>query len=365
MVEAVPIENAKQRSILWASSLSMVVATVLVVLRIIAKRIGSRIDYSDYCILLAWIANIGLHTDQILLCVYGGFGFHLQDIFARFGPDNATFFFKGIMSFALLWNANAIFTKISVLLMYLAIFPMPSMLLWCQWVALFITLWCVANIFVGIFICRPIRRNWDFTVQGSCGSQRDWYFSMGVINILTDVVLIGLPMPYLYKIRLPTPKKILAMGLLSIGIGTWVITIYRQVALKDLVFADMTHSGVLATILSGIEPSVAIALACIPLLRPLWGRSESDSKNSGYDFSNGSSKKSNMYSSRSKTRDQNPIDTVDDTSSEIYLRPVEAEHSTKTSTNHVIENSCGKTHVNGAEGQRTITVERRWEVNSE
>lgn len=148
--------------------------------------------------------------------------------------------------------------------------------------------------------------------------------------------------------------------------STWVITIYRQVALKDLVFADMTHSGVLATILSGIEPSVAIALACIPLLRPLWGRSESDSKSSGYDFSNGSSKKSNMYSSRSKTRDHDPIDTVDDTSSEIYLRPVKAEHSTKTSTSRVVEeNPCGKKHVNGPEGPNTITVERRWEVNSE
>jgi hypothetical protein len=42
---------------------------------------------------------------------------------------------------------------------------------------------------------------------------------MGVINILTDIVLIGLPMPYLYKLRLATPKKFLAMGMLSIGIG--------------------------------------------------------------------------------------------------------------------------------------------------
>ena len=31
----------------------------------------------------------------------------------------------------------------------------------------------------------------------------------------------------------------------------------------------MTYTGILATILSGLEPSVSIALACIPQMRPL------------------------------------------------------------------------------------------------
>jgi hypothetical protein len=34
----------------------------------------------------------------------------------------------------------------------------------------------------------------------------------------------------------------------------------------------MTYSGVLATLLSGLEPSVAIALACLPQMRPLFAR---------------------------------------------------------------------------------------------
>jgi hypothetical protein len=42
--------------------------------------------------------------------------------------------------------------------------------------------------------------------------------------------------------------------------------------LPTLDFADMTYSGVLATLLSGLEPSVAIALACLPQMRPLFAR---------------------------------------------------------------------------------------------
>ena len=42
---------------------------------------------------------------------------------------------------------------------------------------------------------------------------------MGVINIITDIFLIALPMPYLYRLNLETRKKALSMALLSIGVG--------------------------------------------------------------------------------------------------------------------------------------------------
>ncbi|KAF2030826.1 hypothetical protein EK21DRAFT_64618 [Setomelanomma holmii] len=237
------------------------------------------------------------------------------------------------------------------------------MIHWACGFGIFVILWCMANILAGLLICRLIARNWDFTIQGTCGSQRDWYTSMGVINILTDILLIGLPMPYLYKLRLATPKKVLAMGMLSIGIGTWVITIYRQVVLPNLVFEDMTHSGVLATVLSSIEPSVAIILACIPLIGPLWVRSRSDVMSSGYEYE--SSKKSQTYSNRAKTRDQHRIDDVDDSASDIQLRPVSPDYSTKTLTRtHETKKTRRSSHIAGP-GPGTITVERRWEVNTE
>src|SRR4051794_10623647 len=50
---------------------------------------------------------------------------------------------------------------------------------------------------------------------------------------------------------------------------TCAVTIYRQVTLPHLHFEDMTYTGVLATILTGMEPSIALSLACIPFLRPL------------------------------------------------------------------------------------------------
>lgn len=122
------------------------------------------------------------------------------------------------MAFALLWNATVCFSKLSVLLMYAALIPVPSMIMWCKILGGLIIAWNVGDIIGGFLICRPFARNWDFTIEGSCGSQPDFYFAMGIINIVSDVFLIGLPMPYLYRLSMATKKKLMAAGMLSIGI---------------------------------------------------------------------------------------------------------------------------------------------------
>ena len=55
MTVAIPIENSKQVSILVLSSVSIVLATVCVGLRLVAKTISNRLDYSDYCIIAALV----------------------------------------------------------------------------------------------------------------------------------------------------------------------------------------------------------------------------------------------------------------------------------------------------------------------
>lgn len=123
------------------------------------------------------------------------------------------------MTFALLWNATVCFSKLSVLLMYTTLIPIPSMITWARAIGALIICWNVGDIIAGLLICRPIAKNWDFTLDGTCGSQPNFYFAMGVINLITDAVIIALPIPYLLRLRLAMRKKILAIGLLSIGLG--------------------------------------------------------------------------------------------------------------------------------------------------
>ncbi|PSN59357.1 hypothetical protein BS50DRAFT_626789 [Corynespora cassiicola Philippines] len=357
MRQTVPIENGAQVGIIVVSTISIFIVAVSVGLRLVAKQISKKMDYSDYCILVALLWNTALHTCCMLLVTRGGFGFHTQDIFVRFGPDVATFFFKGIMSFALLWNATVCFSKLSILLMYTALIPIPFMVHWARGIGLVIILWNVGNIIAGFLICRPFAKNWDFAIPGTCGSQPDYYFAMGVINIITDIILIILPMPYLYQLQLPLKKKLLAMAMLSVGIMTWVITIYRQTLLPGLDFTDMTYTGVLATMLSGLEPSVAIALACLPLLRPLCV-SRKAHQHSGYDYGSGGD--SELYSGKDRKSSSRPFTELNDNddSSEVQLTPMKPVQNVQVSTSP--ENNSDRSV--GLPVAQAITVERRWEV---
>jgi hypothetical protein len=102
--------------------------------------------------------------------------------------------------------------------MYTQLIPVPSMIKWARIIGGLIIAWNVGDVIGGFLICRPLARNWDFTVPGTCGSQPKYYFAMGMINIITDVFLLALPMPYLYRLKMPMRKKLMAAAMLSVGI---------------------------------------------------------------------------------------------------------------------------------------------------
>jgi hypothetical protein len=94
---------------------------------------------------------------------------------------------------------------------------------------------------------------------------------------------------------------------------------------------DMPYSGTLTTILSGIEPAVAIFLACVPLMHPIVKRFTSrtdrvDSSRLGYNtggFSRGYTKQKG--GSRETSRDSTELfeDDDNDDDSQIQLQPVD------------------------------------------
>ncbi|KAI4905962.1 hypothetical protein J4E90_011037 [Alternaria incomplexa] len=234
------------------------------------------------------------------------------------------------------------------------------MVRWARILGAVIVAWSVADVIAALAICRPLAKNWNFALPGTCGGQPNFYFAMGVINLIADAVMIFLPMPYLYKLRMARRRKLAAMALLSIGVGTWAITIYRQTLLPGLDFFDMTYTGVLATILSGLEPAVAIVLACIPLMRPLFGKpNQAMRSNLDYD----SSKKTSLFSKKGSRRHDDPTATFselvddNDASSQIELQPVKTCQIVRVSSVYKHDREQRM-----ADSKHAITVERRWEV---
>lgn len=248
-----------------------------------------------------------------------------------------------------MWNITIPLSKISVLLMYLSIIPFDRMRLAVWLTGGFIVAFNVGSFFAGLAICSPIAYNWDQTIPGGhCGSQQNYYYAMGFINLVVDLAIIAIPMPFLYKLLLPTPKKLLAMGMFGVGIGyvptlhpllgallTWqmqhstiAITIYRQIVLEHTDFLDMPYSGAAATLLSGVEPAVAIAMACIPLMGPLFRRRTKQSGGENANNPRTRTSRSHITASQKGLGTHvhvGSFEQLDDTGSEVRLQSLDSK----------------------------------------
>lgn len=79
-------------------------------------------------------------------------------------------------------------------------------------------IWGVASIIVIFLICRPFSYSWDTSQPGSCGNRNDMYIINGIGNMLLDIAILVLPLPTIWKLKLPTAQKVGLALIFSLGI---------------------------------------------------------------------------------------------------------------------------------------------------
>lgn len=81
-----------------------------------------------------------------------------------------------------------------------------------------IVAWAIATILAGCLICRPFAYNWDKTIPGGyCGDQVTSFTITGIINLVTDVIVLVLPMRNLSKLQMATYKKVTLIAVFGLG----------------------------------------------------------------------------------------------------------------------------------------------------
>ena len=107
--------------------------------------------------------------------------------------------------------------KLSLIFLYRRIFPNRP---------LHIALWCIggvvacmgiAAIFLAVFKCVPVQGGWDFTIRSRCINFYAWIIIHGVQNVITDFMLLCLPMPLVWRLNMATTRKIQVSGIFALG----------------------------------------------------------------------------------------------------------------------------------------------------
>lgn len=117
----------------------------------------------------------------------------------------------------LLWAITLTLCKISILLLYTRTFTMRLMIVVAWGTGAIIVGFALSTIIAGLLICRPLALNWDQTLEGSCGDQILSYNITGSLNLATDIMVLLLPLPYLWKLKMQLYKKLVLGATFSLG----------------------------------------------------------------------------------------------------------------------------------------------------
>lgn len=82
---------------------------------------------------------------------------------------------------------------------------------------IFTCLWVVGVYVAGALICIPAKKFWDPTVEGACLDTSKFYYGVQIPNILSDVVLLVMPMRVVWTLPIPKSQKALLSGVFLVG----------------------------------------------------------------------------------------------------------------------------------------------------
>jgi hypothetical protein len=107
--------------------------------------------------------------------------------------------------------------KLTFLTQYYRVLVLRRFRIICITAMIVIGLWSSSQVFVGLFICRPIAGFWDSSLNPQCiPTPLQWYINAAG-NIVTDIVIFVMPLPVLVHLKLPKAQRISLVGIFSLG----------------------------------------------------------------------------------------------------------------------------------------------------
>ena len=134
-----------------------------------------------------------------------GLGLHQNDII----PSNQLLGMKIDFAKSFLFNLGVGTIKLAALLFYIRLFDRNRLFAIAIWITgAIVASWMLAFILTLIFNCQPIHKFWDKDIPGHCINFWRWYIGSGIVDVVLDIIVVALPAPLVWKLKMNTSKKI-------------------------------------------------------------------------------------------------------------------------------------------------------------
>jgi hypothetical protein len=216
-------------------------------------------------------------------------GRHTEDLLALpDGVEQVTGFLKLVFIGQLMYTFGISFSKFSILAFYWRLFSVTARIP--IYVMSFVAFgWCTGIVSSNplpqknstesflqattvIFACDPVAASWDITItESTCLSLKSIYLGGSLVNATTDVILILMPLPYVWRLQAPISQRVLLGGLFMLGIFIAIVSVVRLIIFLHIPIdqaGDATFHFREIIVWSCVEVNVGLACACLPSLKP-------------------------------------------------------------------------------------------------
>lgn len=80
-----------------------------------------------------------------------------------------------------------------------------------------ISVWSLALLFIAIAPCRPVSGFWKPDIKATCIPNLPLWYINAAGNIVTDIVIFALPIPVVWKLKMPRPERLSLIGVFCLG----------------------------------------------------------------------------------------------------------------------------------------------------
>ncbi|KAF3768830.1 hypothetical protein M406DRAFT_107592 [Cryphonectria parasitica EP155] len=262
--------GANAGGILAVASIAIVVGTLAVALRLYTRKfVLNQIWLDDYLAVVSWACLIALAI-QNFHAVSTGLGSHFDQI----PPSGYNAFFKDLWLGLVIYNITLLFTKLTLFFQFYRVIRQTSwggLKMFNACAMSIIAAWQFAQIFVQVFACVPVEAAWDQTVKGVCQSILVTRTMNSVGNIVTDFIILLLPLPIIWRLALPRKSKYAVIGIFSLGFFTCIVSILR-ITLTPTGESDIAFQTVSVIAWTTAEVLTGVIIASLSTMRPLMSR---------------------------------------------------------------------------------------------
>ncbi|KAJ6107697.1 hypothetical protein N7523_009020 [Penicillium sp. IBT 18751x] len=224
------------------------------------------LNKEDWMCATAWFLGTGYSVIAMIMGHYGG-GLHLDDV----PPLDVIPFAKTVYVTMVMYGPTAYITKVCLLWIMTRVFsPFRKTVIFIYVFMGIMLAYYIPAVIVKIRICNPIGRFWNKDIQGTCLDETSIILADAVVSMVSDLIILFLPLPLTMSLQMPKKKKMRVIGLLGAG-GLAVMASVIRLALIVTTgqSKDTTYAFMRINMLGNAEVALGVICTCLPALSAL------------------------------------------------------------------------------------------------